>query len=111
MKESFKKCKLNNLENRKYLNFFFYQHVPILNENFVLIYLQRCRMNESTGVEYMGPWQIGETIEGFGGIGCVVKSLHPDYNEGNLVCSQFGWPWMEYFVKKPDKSMQKVLKY
>ncbi|XP_076099939.1 prostaglandin reductase 2-like isoform X1 [Mytilus galloprovincialis] len=68
----------------------------------------RCRMNESTGVDYVGPWQIGETIEGFGGVGSVMKSLNPEFVEGDLVCSQYGWPWKEYFVKKPDKSFQKV---
>lgn len=65
-------------------------------------------MNESTGVDYVGPWQIGETIEGFGGVGSVMKSLNPEFVEGDLVCSQYGWPWKEYFVKKPDKSFQKV---
>jgi NADPH-dependent curcumin reductase CurA len=65
-------------------------------------------MNESTGVDYVGPWLIGETIEGFGGVGAVAKSSNPEYSEGDLVCCQFGWPWSLYFVKKPDTSMQKV---
>lgn len=68
----------------------------------------RCRMNESTGVDYVGPWVIGETIEGFGGVGAVAKSSNPEYSEGDLVCCQFGWPWSLYFVKKPDTSMQKI---
>lgn len=65
-------------------------------------------MNDVTGVDYVTPWQVGDTIEGFGGIGYVVQSSNSDFNEGNLVCSHFGWPWMEYFVKKPDETWNKV---
>ena len=28
-------------------------------------------MNESTGVDYLSPWQLNETIEGLGGIGVI----------------------------------------
>ncbi|MFU8815635.1 MAG: NADP-dependent oxidoreductase [Pseudomonadales bacterium] len=39
---------------------------------------------------YVPPFQIGETLTG-GAIGRVVASAHPDYNEGDMVESFFGW--------------------
>ena len=30
-------------------------------------------MNEDTGVHYLTPWQINETIEGLGGIGEIIE--------------------------------------
>jgi NADPH-dependent curcumin reductase CurA len=39
---------------------------------------------------YVPPFQIGETLTG-GAIGQVVASAHPDYREGDVVESFFGW--------------------
>jgi NADPH-dependent curcumin reductase CurA len=39
---------------------------------------------------YVPPFQIGETLTG-GAIGQVVASAHPDYREGDMVESFFGW--------------------
>lgn len=57
----------------------------------------RCRLNSETGVDYVGPWQIGETADGFGGIGEVVTSNDPEFKPGDLVLSTFLWPWKLYF--------------
>ena len=32
-------------------------------------------MNEDTGVHYLTPWKINETIEGLGGIGEIIEIL------------------------------------
>ena len=42
-------------------------------------------MNEDTGVHYLTPWKINETIEGLGGIGEIIE-IHGI--------------WMYYIVKK-----------
>jgi len=39
---------------------------------------------------YVPPFQVGETLSG-GAIGRVVRSAHPDYPEGEIVESSFGW--------------------
>jgi hypothetical protein len=39
---------------------------------------------------YVPPFQVGETLSG-GAIGQVVASAHPEYHEGDVVQSHFGW--------------------
>lgn len=51
----------------------------------------RCRMNEDTGVDYLKPWQISQTIAGIG-VGAVVDSRHPSFTSGDIV-TLFDWPW------------------
>ncbi|VDM94615.1 unnamed protein product [Onchocerca ochengi] len=38
---------------------------------------QRCRMNKSTGVDYLAPYEIGELVDGLEGIG-VVEMVSPE---------------------------------
>ncbi|XP_062616673.1 prostaglandin reductase 2-like [Saccostrea cucullata] len=63
----------------------------------------RCRMNEDTGVHYMSPWEIGQELGGFGGIGQVIKSADPEFTPGDFVESQNGWPWVGYFKRKQNE--------
>lgn len=63
-------------------------------------------MNPSTGVDYMGPWLPGETIEGLGGIGVVIISRHDNFLAGQLVQGVFGWPWTAYFVTSSPEKLQ-----
>lgn len=42
---------------------------------------QRCQMNEDTGVEYLQPWKINETVQGLG-VGVIVKSEDKDFSVG-----------------------------
>ncbi|XP_064599855.1 prostaglandin reductase 2-like [Liolophura sinensis] len=65
----------------------------------------RCRMNESTGVEYMGPWALGEMILGLGGVGEVYQSNHEGYTPGDLVQGAFSWPWTNYFIWEKTSGM------
>ncbi|GFO48263.1 prostaglandin reductase 2-like [Plakobranchus ocellatus] len=58
----------------------------------------RCRLNEDTGVEYVKPWKIDETVDGFGGIGEVIVSRNPCFKAGDLVIPNFLWPWKLYFT-------------
>ncbi|GFR80067.1 prostaglandin reductase 2-like [Elysia marginata] len=58
----------------------------------------RCRLNEETGVDYVRPWQIGKTADGFGGIGEVVTSNDPEIKVGDLIVGTFLWPWKLYFT-------------
>ena len=44
---------------------------------------QRCQMNESTGVEYLAPWQVGGVITGLG-TGIVVESKSPKFKKGKI---------------------------
>ncbi|CAB3404159.1 unnamed protein product [Caenorhabditis bovis] len=61
---------------------------------------QRCRMNASTGVDYLGPYEIGEPVDGMEGIGMVEK-VGSDccLKEGDLVtgCIRL-WTWTKYFI-------------
>ncbi|KAK3092253.1 hypothetical protein FSP39_000359 [Pinctada imbricata] len=57
----------------------------------------RCRMNESTGVDYIGPWEVGKPVSGFGGVGKVVESRNASYTPGDLVETATGWPWKSYY--------------
>ena len=67
-------------------------------------------MNEDTGVTYLQPWAIGETIEGLSGVGVIETSAHPDYSEGDVVYSFLKWPWTLYFTQKltDDTGFQKA---
>ncbi|XP_048735463.2 prostaglandin reductase 2-like [Ostrea edulis] len=63
----------------------------------------RCRMNEKTGADYLTPWKIGEEAGGFGGLGQVIKSADPEFSPGDILESQFGWPWVAYFKQRQNK--------
>ena len=54
-------------------------------------------MNEDTGVHYINPLQLNETVVGLGGIGRVMASRHPEYKEGEVVMGMLFWPWKRYF--------------
>lgn len=66
-------------------------------------------MNEESGVEYMKAWDVGKTVQGIGGLGEVISSADPDFQEGELVLPKFEWPWQKYFVTT-SSSVRKVLK-
>ncbi|XP_055496861.1 prostaglandin reductase 2 isoform X4 [Leucoraja erinacea] len=51
----------------------------------------RCRMNEDTGVDYLGPWQVSRVADG-GGVGVVEDSKHPMFQKCDVVTS-LNWPW------------------
>ncbi|KAG8560952.1 hypothetical protein GDO81_015193 [Engystomops pustulosus] len=51
----------------------------------------RCRMNEDTGTDYIGPWIISEVLDS-GGIGVVEQSRHDHFKPGDIVTS-INWPW------------------
>uniref|UniRef100_A0AAF5PYI6 Prostaglandin reductase 2 n=1 Tax=Wuchereria bancrofti TaxID=6293 RepID=A0AAF5PYI6_WUCBA len=61
---------------------------------------QRCRMNKSTGVDYLAPYEIGELVDGLEGIG-IIEMVSPNsaFKVGDLVTS-IGrlWPWSRLFV-------------
>ncbi|XP_034713686.1 prostaglandin reductase 2 [Etheostoma cragini] len=87
--------------------------VPDLKDGEVLVrtlYLSvdpymRCRMNEDTGVDYVAPWQLFESVDG-GGVGVVESSRCSTCSEGGVVTS-FNWPWQTYAVMK-GSVLQKV---
>ncbi|CAL36510.1 Prostaglandin reductase 2 [Caenorhabditis elegans] len=61
---------------------------------------QRCRMNPSTGVDYLGPYEIGEPVDGMEGVGVVERVGSACTLEvGDLVtgCIRL-WTWTKYFV-------------
>ncbi|KAJ8309265.1 hypothetical protein KUTeg_014139 [Tegillarca granosa] len=68
----------------------------------------RCRLNEDSGVDYMKAFEIGDTVAGFGGIGVVIKSSNKTLQKGDMVVSQFGWPWKLYFKTKPDTGVNLI---
>ncbi|VDK20069.1 unnamed protein product, partial [Anisakis simplex] len=60
----------------------------------------RCRMNRSTGVDYLEPFEPGELVDGLEGIG-VVEMASPacNFEVGDLVTSVGRlWPWSRLFV-------------
>ncbi len=57
-------------------------------------------MNDDTGVDYVSPWEVGQAVRGFCGVGVVFNSRSPDYSRGDVLFSAMGWPWMRYFI--PD---------
>ncbi|XP_033894275.2 prostaglandin reductase 2 isoform X2 [Acipenser ruthenus] len=68
-------------------------------------HVQRCRMNEDTGTDYLSPWQLSEVVEG-GGVGIVEDSRHDSFTEGDTVAS-FSWPWQTQAVLE-GKLLQKL---
>ncbi len=54
-------------------------------------------MNEETGVDYLRPCQIGETIHWLG-VGVVVHSKDEQLHPGDYVTANFTWPWTNTFV-------------
>ncbi|XP_013774041.1 prostaglandin reductase 2-like isoform X1 [Limulus polyphemus] len=60
----------------------------------------RCRMNEDTGVHYIHPWNLGQCVEGFGGVGKVEKSNSKRFQEGDIVTMGLNWMWQTYFVSE-----------
>lgn len=60
--------------------------------------LQRCRMNEDTGADYLTPWQLSECVDG-GGVGVVESSRCSTLNQGDVV-TFFSWPWQSHAVLK-----------
>lgn len=58
--------------------------------------LQRCRMNEDTGADYLTPWQLSECLDG-GGVGVVESSRCGALNQGDVV-TFFNWPWQTHAV-------------
>lgn len=55
-------------------------------------------MNEDSGVHYMSAWQLGQGIDGLGGVGKVMSSNDPAFQEGDLVTGTFLWPWTAEFT-------------
>lgn len=60
-------------------------------------------INDQPG--YLPPVAIGETMRGLG-LGRVVESRHPDYEEGQLVQGLIGWS--EYFIASDTAPLQRV---
>ncbi|XP_069117830.1 prostaglandin reductase 2-like isoform X2 [Argopecten irradians] len=67
-------------------------------------------MNPETGVTYIGPFQIGDCIGGFGGVGLVVKSANSAFQEGDVVSAVFNWQWTKFFLGTPGElfPLQKI---
>jgi NADPH-dependent curcumin reductase CurA len=59
----------------------------------------------SEGPGYLPPVAIGETMRGLG-LGRVIESKHPDYEEGQLVQGLIGWT--EHFVASDAAPLQRV---
>ncbi|NP_001072802.1 prostaglandin reductase 2 [Xenopus tropicalis] len=65
----------------------------------------RCRMNEDTGTDYIGPWKISEVLDS-GGIGVVEESRTSQFTAGDFITS-FNWPWQTKCILNGD-SLQKL---
>ena len=65
----------------------------------------RCRMNESTGVHYLTPWLLNETIEGLGGVGEVIEThATSDFQVGDIVVSKsLKWLWQSRVLVDPEE--------
>ena len=50
----------------------------------------RCMMNEDTGVHYIKPWQVDQTIPGFEGVAVVVRSKSEKFQKG-ILCLVLFW--------------------
>ncbi|GBG25925.1 Prostaglandin reductase 2 [Hondaea fermentalgiana] len=61
----------------------------------------RCRFNESTGADYMGPFVPGKAICS-GGAATVLESKHPGFAKGDVLVSQMFMPWKRVCVLRPD---------
>lgn len=64
-------------------------------------------MNSDSGVAYIKAWEIGETLQGFGGVGVVISSGDSKFGAGDLVTATWAWPWEVYFIL-PSSSIRKV---
>lgn len=60
------------------------------------ISMQRCRMNDDTGADYLLPWRLEECVDG-GGVGVVEASKNQALSVGTTVTS-FNWLWQTYDV-------------
>ncbi|VDL71554.1 unnamed protein product [Nippostrongylus brasiliensis] len=61
---------------------------------------QRCRMNSSTGVDYLAPYELGELVDGIEGVGIVeVAGENSSLSAGDVVtsCAHL-WPWTKRFI-------------
>lgn len=61
---------------------------------------QRCQMNESTGVEYILPWELNKVIFGLQGVGIIIESNSPKFARGDIAMNYgigTGWPWQLYW--------------
>ncbi|VDM52790.1 unnamed protein product [Angiostrongylus costaricensis] len=61
---------------------------------------QRCRMNSTTGVDYLSPYEPGELVDGLEGVGVVeVSGADSLLTKGDLVtsCAHL-WPWTKKFI-------------
>ncbi len=58
--------------------------------------MQRCRMNDDTGADYLLPWRLEECVDG-GGVGVVEASKNQALSVGTTVTS-FNWLWQTYDV-------------
>lgn len=67
----------------------------------------RCRMNEDTGVDYLGPWTIDAVVDGFSGVGVVEESRYAELCKGDIVYRAMSWPWQIWFSTEGD-SLRKV---
>ena len=65
----------------------------------------RCRMNESTGVDYLTPWPLNETIEGLGGVGKVIEThATSNFQVGDIVVSKsLKWLWQNFVLVDPEE--------
>ena len=55
-------------------------------------------MNEDSGVQYMSAWQVGQGLDGLGGVGQILASSDASLAQGDLVAASFLWPWKAYFI-------------
>ena len=60
-------------------------------------------MNDDTGVFYLKPWKVDDTVTGLGGIGKVIQSNNARLNEGDYIQGILYWPWMKDFVVNCDE--------
>ncbi|XP_052272923.1 prostaglandin reductase 2-like isoform X2 [Dreissena polymorpha] len=65
----------------------------------------RCRMNDSTGVDYMKEWTVGEPVLGLGGVGVVTASCSASFAVGDMVQALMNWPWVERFNTRVDSAL------
>ena len=68
-------------------------------------------MNDETGAFYLQPWQLNDTVIGLGGIGKVMSTNHPDFNDGDIVQGLLFWPWKRYFsvdVEEKKDAIERV---
>ncbi|KAH3846044.1 prostaglandin reductase 2-like isoform X3 [Dreissena polymorpha] len=62
-------------------------------------------MNDSTGVDYMKEWTVGEPVLGLGGVGVVTASCSASFAVGDMVQALMNWPWVERFNTRVDSAL------